>query len=367
MEDTQIHFFSIGNGDAILIQKESNSDSANILIDAGKERNKIRYSRMRNEILSLLNNSKNGNIDLAIVTHSDDDHIGGFLNMVGDNKIEPLIQKYIFHSENNISNYIDQPYLKKEKYPVSPTSTSSVKSSYKQDLELTDLLKDSEKWDGKIYIAGNTICCNEVKLTILSPTVEKLSLLQDHWKKKKAEYYKKYGTAKSSGKQKCVFDYNTKFENFDFGTLEMTEDESAVNGASIAFVYEDDNTKGLFLSDAHPSIIEQSLKSFVQVGKNQIKFDFVKLSHHGSKNNLTKELLELIDCNNFIITANANKSHCHPNKQTLAMITQYYGESNVKFYFSEKNQQLQQIFLNETFVNYVFPEDGKRTITSSSL
>lgn len=367
MEDTQIHFFSIGNGDAILIQKENNSAKTNILIDAGKEHNKLRYNKMRNEILSLLDNGKKGVLDLVIVTHSDDDHIGGFLNMVGDDKIEPLIQKYIFHSENNISNYIDQPYLNKENYPISPTSTSSIKSSYKQDLELTQLLQESAKWDGKIYIAGNTICCNEVKLTILSPTVEKLSILHDHWKKRKDEYLKKLATGKSSSKQKCTFDYNIKFEDFDFDTIEISEDNSAVNGASIAFVYEDENTIGLFLSDAHSSIIEQSLKSFVQVGNDRIKFDFVKLSHHGSKNNLTKELLNLIDCDRFIITANANKSHCHPNKQTLAMITQHYGENKVKFYFSEDNQQLCKIFLNETFNSKFFPTNGKTTITSSSL
>ena len=362
MNKTKIHFFSIGNGDAIMIQ----TASSNILIDAGKERNKMRYNKMRNEVISLLNNGDNNNIDLAIITHSDDDHIGGFLNMAADDKIAPLIKKYIFHSEKNISNYLKEEYLNKEKYPINASSNGTVKSSYRQDLELTKLLQGSRKWDEKIHLAGDKIECNEITLTVLSPTIKKLKLLHDYWKIKKEEYSKKDGTVKSSS-QKCTFDYDNKFNDFDFYSIELTEDNSPVNGASIAFVYEDNYIKGLFLSDAHPSVIVQSLKTHVQVDNDPIKFDFVKLSHHASKNNLTQELLDIIDCKNFIINANANNTHCHPNKQTLAMIIQHYGEANVKFFFSEENPQLKKIFSNEDFSNVEYPNQGKTTLLAESL
>ncbi|MCT4614457.1 MAG: hypothetical protein N4A49_06240 [Marinifilaceae bacterium] len=362
MNDTKIHFFSIGNGDAILIQNEFNSKHTNILIDGGKERNKLRYNKMRNEVLKLIENGAKGNLDLVIVSHSDDDHIGGILNMAEDDKIKPLIKKYIFHSEKNISDYLEEDYLNKEKYPVNASSKGTVKSSFRQDLELTQILQKSGKWDERINLAGEKINYNNFKLTVLSPTVEKLELLQAHWKIKKDEYYKESGMVKSSDRSKCTFDYDIEFKDFDFDTIEVTEDNSPVNGASIAFVYEDNVTKGLFLSDAHPTVIIQSLKTFVQEGNDRIKFDFVKLSHHGSKKNLTQELLDLIDCENFIITANANKTHCHPSKQTLAMIIQHYGENNVKFFFSEENPQLKKIFSNENFSNLKYPIGNKLTI-----
>jgi hypothetical protein len=35
-----------------------------------------------------------------------------------------------------------------------------------------------------------------------------------------------------------------------------------------------------------------------------IKVDLIKLTHHGSKFNICNELIEMIDCDNFIISSN---------------------------------------------------------------
>ena len=53
--------------------------------------------------------------------------------------------------------------------------------------------------------------------------------------------------------------------------------------------------------------------------QNKLKVDIVKVSHHGSKDNTSNELLELIECNKFLISTDG-KQHGHPDKEALARI-----------------------------------------------
>ncbi|WP_321515671.1 MBL fold metallo-hydrolase [Marinifilum fragile] len=366
-----ISFLNVGNGDAILIQ--TINENKHILIDGGVERNKIINSRLTNEISAILKG--NNSLDLVVVTHSDDDHIGGILNIVGDENIEKRIKKYVFHAEKYISQLTEGEYQNRENYSVVRKYRGSTKSSYGQDKRLTEMLEDNgEKWDRRIYLAGDEILIGKAKLTVLSPTIEKVKKLQEFWEKEKKKIKKV--SQKSSSKDKS-YDYSTLFKDFKFENL--GKDDSETNGASIALIYEEPiidqpqdskekimrNFKALLLADSHPEVIRQSLKSLLKNNESKHKFDFVKLAHHGSKNNITKELLELIDCSKFVISANANESHRHPNKETLALIINHYGVENVNFYFTNDNSKIREIFKKEDFRNFHFPgrKDNKIILT----
>ena len=54
--------------------------------------------------------------------------------------------------------------------------------------------------------------------------------------------------------------------------------------------------KGLFIKKKNTALQMQV--------HQPLKIDYVKVSHHGSKANTNDELLSLLDCNNFIISAN---------------------------------------------------------------
>ena len=95
------------------------------------------------------------------------------------------------------------------------------------------------------------------------------------------------------------------------------KDTSKSNGASIAFVLEYKNKKLLFLGDSHEDIIMKGLKRYKENGKT-LKFDIVKVSHHGSiKNNF--KWIEDIVVDNYLISTNGEK-HNHPSKEVIAKI-----------------------------------------------
>jgi hypothetical protein len=50
--------------------------------------------------------------------------------------------------------------------------------------------------------------------------------------------------------------------------------------------------------------------------------DAFKLSHHASENNLTRDLLEKIDCRRFLVSTDGSV-HRHPDHQALLRILRY--------------------------------------------
>lgn len=101
----KIKFLKALNGDATLISFKEGEQSRNILIDGGmpatyiqKGRNgKFEYGELK-DIIDIIR-ERDERIDLLILTHVDDDHIGGVLKWFEKDKdAHKLIEKVWFNS-----------------------------------------------------------------------------------------------------------------------------------------------------------------------------------------------------------------------------------------------------------------------------
>ena len=61
-----------------------------------------------------------------------------------------------------------------------------------------------------------------------------------------------------------------------------------------------------------------------QRGVDRLKLDALKVSHHASQNNLSKDLLALIDCKRYCISTNGDY-FCHPDREAIGRIIKYGG------------------------------------------
>jgi beta-lactamase superfamily II metal-dependent hydrolase len=95
----------------------------------------------------------------------------------------------------------------------------------------------------------------------------------------------------------------------------------------------------------------------------KLEVDFMQVAHHGSKNNTTDQLLELIACSDFIISADGINKHNLPHKETLARIIREK-QKPVKFYFTHKNRVTESIFKvdNNPESMVLFPESGSNAL-----
>jgi len=347
----EFEFFKANNGDCIWITIDK---SINILIDGGFTTTYT--NKIKSKVEELREN--NQKLDLVVLTHYDSDHIGGISKLIEEEskyKSKTIIKEIWF----NAFEYATFP-IKDEEDDLSSTNQIKHQTGAKQQKKFEDFIQDIKPYieyrclisidkikkpiekDNMVilspYTDKNYQLNKDIKITILSPNNFKLNDC------KKKDYEKKL-----TGKKER--DWDRSFTDLIENEIEYKQnhpnpqdflDDSKTNGSSIAFILECIGKKYLFLGDAHIDLIVDSLKKLYSQ-KNPLILDFVKLSHHGSKNNINKEFLSLIKTNQFIFLANGNKSHWHPDKETLVMILDYYKNSNekIKLIF---NHRVEDIF-----------------------
>ena len=122
------------------------------------------------------------------------------------------------------------------------------------------------------------------------------------------------------------------FEEFgpvDVDALAATpfrSDTSKTNASSIAFLFEFDGRRILFTGDGDDPRIVESLRPIAEAEGGRLRLDALKVPHHGSAANISRELLELIDCPRYLISTNGER-HGHPDPVAMARILVHGGEA----------------------------------------
>jgi beta-lactamase superfamily II metal-dependent hydrolase len=341
-----IKMFKAEKGDAFLIKFDNGQ---NILIDMGMPN--TYENEIRQELIKL--KESNQKIDLLIISHIDEDHIGGAIKFLEENQNNKIIEiSEIWHN-----SYRHLQFDKSKVSEVNEDTSTVLKSIIKQNQSsnLTDGIQKISAKQGSslaslIYKCGynwNTTFSNSaiylenrsetvignLKFIFLSPSQEQLMQLSKKWLKELRK--KKYNFEISDEEifddafefyMKFLKEDDTKIANIsakksiDFEKLSkiVENDNSPTNGSSIAFIIEYKKKKLLFLGDSHEDIIFESLEKLKEKDY-ELKFDLMKVSHHGSNKNISNRLIELIDCDKFLFSTNG-APHGHPDLEAISKI-----------------------------------------------
>lgn len=375
----QIQAFPASYGESILITLGEEKLKKNILIDTGFA--STYNNHIKNRLLEL--KKDNLALDLLVFTHFDADHISGGINLLKDNKSNDeskiiSIKNIWFNGLNKLDFNIgselplDEKIKKKlkplleKKYPNELFTTLLNDISAEQSLTLSELISN-----GKYNINEEMIEFNRsfkldenIKIDIISPTKDKTDSLKKLWideltklgineplnnnEEVNEAFEKIMVNIIDSIKRKRLSSCSTSEDIIEKIIMDdkFYQDESSVNGSSIAFIIEYEGKKMLFLGDSHSDIIENYIESkLLNTQDEKIKFDLVKISHHGSSNNSSPRLLELIDCNNYLICTNGKKFG-HPDDETLARIISSNQGKHKTIFLNYKTQSVKK-FLNE--------------------
>lgn len=352
------------NGDCFLIIfGETEERKKHLLIDCGYVDTYQNY--LKNDLIQI---GKSGaTLEKLILTHIDADHIQGAIRLLKDNNSEKFISiKEVWH--NTYRHLCEQKKgeidRKQERilqqiirrgYPQNESKQGEQIISAEQGSTVGALLLQGKySWNSDF---NNQAVCIEQKskvelnpdanIYLLSPDKQKLGKLKNLWNNE----LKKYGSNFNSGDSQL---YDDAFEMLLSWEKEKTkvapkqisatketleellkmpfnEDNTATNGSSIAFILQVQNKKMLFLADAHPSLIVHSLNEYQNEGA--IIFDLIKVSHHGSSGNFSRELLNKIDSVRYLISTNGQKNN-HPDKETIAHIVTRKADFHRNLYFN---------------------------------
>lgn len=363
------------NGDCILVEY---IPLHFILIDGGY------VDTYNNHLLPRLREiaSKGGVIDLIVVTHIDGDHISGIVKLLEEEEMPIEVKGIWYNGYRHVQSIVKvgdvlETFVHKNICKEGNTECKPI--SAKQGCTLSALItRRGLAWNeptiGGAIKSPMTITFGDAAIHILSPREDDIDNLGDFWRKRliidgllNKEHSEEYWDDAFEFclcKDKPGFRFHEQKVSKSYNWEKIKEapyeaDDSATNGSSIAFVLEAGGKRILFLGDAHSETVEQSLVALYGEEKIPIKFDVVKLSHHGSYNNNSPKLLSMIACDKWLISTNGD-NYNHPDISTLAHIVTH--NTGCQLFFNYKLPVGDELCKEEYHGKYEFEvvssEDG---------
>ena len=333
--------FFCGMGDCIFLMLENGCHTLNIMVDCGK---------YIDEIDNFVKTELKNKIDYLIVTHIDNDHINGLITMLTKNS-DLIIGNIIYNCyQRLIKNAI--PWTDKMTENVSrlygklPIVIDMISQDINEEkaVTLAECILRKEEWNRtwqREYVTDESpaiqLANNMGRIIFLSPSQAALDQLDKKYRKlfwqqlykQKEEEYEKEETIyealmriaqldedeeiKEENVNDCTINEHT-LKQYACQSLSKMDDN---NMASIAFVWEHQGHRILFMGDADPTQVSKAIEEAYKDETKPIIFDLIKVSHHGSAHSTSKELMNMADSERFFFTGGAKE---RPSLQTLGRI-----------------------------------------------
>lgn len=192
----KIKFLPAFNGDSILITfMDNENQERNILIDGGtpktynfldKSKGKTKIEDLKTILKKL--RKKGNKIDLLILTHIDEDHIGGLLRWFSLDKFAPdLIGKIWFNSAKLVAETLKIEIPEEELLEIE--FEDGLFTGVSQAIKFEEYIGKHNLWDRKLIKFDDIYNLWGATLTILSPNELKLDALKSHWMKESVKLF----------------------------------------------------------------------------------------------------------------------------------------------------------------------------------
>ncbi|WP_170298926.1 ComEC/Rec2 family competence protein [Massilia eburnea] len=308
----RMHSLYAGHGDCLWLEYGLEANPHRIVVDCGT----IGTAKRVKEALDIVRNEPGSN-ELLVITHVDADHIGGAISVLEDPKYGGMFKEIWFNGRRHLE----------------PADVLEHFGAVQGERVTDALLEHNLPWNS-LYAASQISLSEDgtpkeiklpgdAKLTILSPSWEKLRAMIGRWDRE----IEKAGLLPNLD-QVAPQPIPEGFETFGFDVDALAdeafeEDTEVPNGSSIAFIVEFDGKSILLGADAHPTVLINAIQK--KYGKLGIEIDVLKLPHHGSKHNVSQELLEAVKCKTAVFSSNGAYFK-HPDREAVARVVKHSPE-----------------------------------------
>lgn len=336
-------------GDCLILHYGPEDDPRLIMIDGGPKSVYSPHLRPRIEKIREARGLKEKEplaVDLLMVSHVDDDHIQGILDLTKEliaAKMEkkPQLLQVLSFWHNSFENIIDNipkeltaafmnqfgaasmggdpPDLTIDADEEEEVIVSSLKvlASIKQGAQLrSDAVNNlklplNPEFDGKLILAngkGEAIDMeNGLKFTVVGPMVPELKKLHEKHQAWLKELEKEGKSAED--------------------VLSAYVDKSVPNLSSIVVLAEASDKRILLTGDARGDKILEGLELEGLLEKGgKMHVDLLKVPHHGSANNLNNDFFERITADHYVFSGDGE--HGNPERESLQMLLDARGDAD---------------------------------------
>ncbi|MEO8751895.1 MAG: CHAT domain-containing protein [Casimicrobiaceae bacterium] len=302
-----IEMLAAGHGDALWIEYGHGDACCRWLVDCGTQQTAAQLMQRVEQVPK-----KERELELFVMSHIDSDHIGGALPFLRAARQGLHFGDVWFNGWRHLTGQLG-------------ARQGEMFSSAIEDLEVP-----WNEWRerGPIVVDGDALPLYKLpggmQLTLLSPGTTQLRRLAPVWSRE----LKRSGLEPGSHVDYSRFLKGTPTSSTNIDELADTlfsGDAAPPNGSSIAFLAEFGGASVLLAADAYAPVLVSSIKRLlVERGLDRLPLAAFKVPHHGSQNNLSTDLLNLLDCRNYLFSSNGDH-FCHPDRQAVARVIKHGG------------------------------------------
>ncbi|MCX5508317.1 hypothetical protein OH705_10605 [Pseudomonas sp. BJa3] len=303
----RVRSIQVDHGDSLLVSYTSDGHVRHLLVDGGPANPSKTLQKVLNKVLGEEGVNGRLRLEALVVTHYDLDHIEGVIELLQQKPSWLEIGDVWFNGYEHL-----QPADK-----LGPAQGDKL-SRLIRSLGLpwnASFPNDRAGGEGGAIHQGvlPVTLPGGLEVRVLSPDEPGLKALARVWTNPQSPPPDEgvvHGDSLGPNDRWPLNDYR------DYRIGGFTADGSTPNRSSIALLLTFDNKRVLLAADALASVVTSGLKMHLPDIR---PIDLLKVSHHGSKRNTDRDLLDRINCRRFLISTSGAK-HKHPDFDLIALL-----------------------------------------------
>lgn len=343
-------------GDALWMEYGSPGSVHRIVIDAGTPPT---YQILKERIENLAEGDRA--FELLIVTHIDTDHIGGALKLLADRSLGATFREVWFNDLDDLPNCPD-PTRGPIDGAIMRRVLEGLSIERNQAFQGAAAIPDQGPLPRKPLAGG-------MMLTLLSPGIQQITDLRCAW----STALRKAGLGPGAPSADELNERARRkgveiprglrpHEVQALADTRFVRDRARANGSTIAVLAEYEGRSCLLAGDAFSDVLTASLGRLrAERGGALLHVDVFKLPHHGSRRNVSVDLLQAVSCPMYLFSTDGSVFG-HPDPEAVARVIRHGGTSpTLAFnYRSEQNRIWDDARLMEEHRYQVrYPVDGQ--------
>lgn len=295
-----VNILDVGDADAIVINyKDDNLRWWTIVVDAGNVgdgwlvKKHIKHTYSGKHI-----------IDYAVCTHPDKDHKGGFFDLFADANV--VISNFVFANPETFL-LDDFRRLQFDTGLLVQKGKETYNNPTNDNVNLIDVIQRSNT---DIYQWAYDTDFEGVPLKILGP---KTQFLKDSI----YEMALNFAELSDETDEDLYNEDETLTDEEAKSVMDTEKEDSPTNKASLILLFHPAHRKFLLTGDA----CAKSIHDVADAYGEEVKGCTLKVPHHGSKHNLTTEVIDLLAPSSATISCKGSKKH--PNSGVVYWLSKY--------------------------------------------
>jgi glyoxylase-like metal-dependent hydrolase (beta-lactamase superfamily II) len=261
-------------------------------------------------------------LEVLVVTHYDLDHIQGVIELLNDIPDWLEIGEIWFNGHHHLA----PPDILGSK---EGDSLSKLISGLKLPWNVSFDKQNSDGRGGRILQTSDAVALpGGIVVKVLSPDESGMAALARDWSDPALPPTEDESVPSDMMGHKDAWPPK---QHSLYGGVGFVSDRSVPNRSSIALLLTHEDKRVVLTGDAYSNVINEGLAMHLPNGES---VDLLKVSHHGSKGNTDKQLLERLECKRFLIST-SGKTHKHPDHALIARLVARHDSPEIFFNYSK--------------------------------